>query len=128
MRLFFYGVLLQGAEQWPFLQGLGEGRAAHTQGALYAIPDPQGWYPALIAGQGTVQGSVFDAGKVDLAAIDHFEGEEYSGRPIMVDAGGYATPAQAYLWQGVLPKKAERIAHGDFNRWLKEGGRAAFSA
>ena len=128
MRLFFYGVLLQGADRWPFLAGLGAGCAARTRGTLYAISDPQGWYPALKPGDGIVHGMLFDAGRVDLAAVDAFEGEEYHRAPVAVDAAAGRLDAQAYLWCAPLPDGAELIVHGDFNRWLADNGRAAFSS
>lgn len=128
MDLFLYGVLMRGAAAWPFLAGLGAGRAARTYGALFAIPDPQGWYPALLPGNDVVHGLLHDAGRVDLAAVDAFEGAEYRRGSVMVEVAGQTVAAQAYLWQGVLPGGAQQIAHGDFARWLAETGRAPFGS
>lgn len=130
MRLFFYGVLREGLGDWPFLAGIGPGRAATTSGALFAIADPQGWYPALRHGQGPgwteVVGTLHDARGVDLAAVDAFEGADYARRPIPVRCAGETLGAEAYLWAAPLPPGAPPIAHGDFARWLAETGHAPF--
>ena len=128
MPIFLYGVLLQGADRWPFLAGLGEGRAAQTRGELYAIEDAAGWYPALTPGQGVVHGMLHDTGNVDLAEVDAFEGAEYHRTQIIVDEAGTRYEAQAYLWRAQLPECAEPIVHGDFNRWLTETCCCPFSA
>lgn len=137
MHLFFYGVLREDVPSlggdWPFLAGLGLGAPATTTGALYAIPDPAGWYPALVLTQAryatSVVGTLHEAGEVDLAAIDAFEGAEYARTSVPVDGwDGYGeTMAEAYVWQSELPAGAEAIAHGDFVRWLAETGRCAFA-
>jgi len=77
-HLFFYGVLRPDVAQWPFLEGLGAGLPATTRGALYAIPDPDGWYPAMLPGTGLVHGACHEVGAVDLAAVDAFEGADYA--------------------------------------------------
>ncbi|MEM1195781.1 MAG: gamma-glutamylcyclotransferase family protein [Pseudomonadota bacterium] len=132
-HLFFYGVLREdmsalGAD-WPFLTGLGLGSPATTTGALYAIPSGSAWYPALILTQARystiVHGTIHEAGSVDLAAIDAFEGADYARQPVDVDGwDGYGdTQAEAYVWTADLPEGAELIGHGDFVRWLQETGR-----
>ena len=130
MYLFFYGVLLQGSADWPFLRGLGPGRPATTCGALYALPDPLGWYPALIPGEGSgagvILGRVHEAGGIDLAALDAFEGAAYARRLVPVVVKGGSLWAEAYVWAMPLPLGAELIAHGDFPRWLTETGRAPY--
>lgn len=130
MQLFVYGVLREGLGDWPFLAGIGPGRAATTSGDLFAISDPQGWCPALRHGQGpgwgTVTGTLHDARILDWAAVDAFEGPDYTRRPIPVRCGGETITAHAYLWTAPLPAGAPRIAHGDFARWLAETGRAPF--
>lgn len=131
-HLFFYGVLREGVGDWPFLIGLGLGAPATTTGALYAMPDARGWYPALVLTQArfstVIHGTLHEAGSVDLAAIDDFEGPEYTRQPVTVDGwDGYGdTQAHAYVWTADLPPGAEPIAHGDFVRWLEETGRMAF--
>lgn len=126
MHLFVYGVLREGLGDWPFLAGLGPGRAATTSGALFALPDLQGWYPALVPGEGMVSGAVHDVGRIDLAAVDAFEGSDYTRRPISVQVAGETITAHAYLWTAPLPAGAPRIAHGDFARWLAETGHVPF--
>ncbi|MDJ0979531.1 MAG: gamma-glutamylcyclotransferase family protein [Erythrobacter sp.] len=132
-HLFFYGVLREGVGDWPFLQGLGLGLPATTTGALYAIPAGDQWYPALILTQARfstiVHGTIHEAGSVDLAAIDAFEGADYTRQPIEVDGwDGYGdTLAQAYVWTAGLPENAVPIPHGDFVRWLEETGNTPLS-
>ncbi|MEE4201089.1 gamma-glutamylcyclotransferase family protein [Erythrobacter sp.] len=136
-HLFFYGVLQDGlgldGGDWPFLQGLGLGAPATTQGALFAIPAESGWYPALIlttAQHSTiVHGSIHEASAVDIAAVDAFEGEDYTRQSIPIDGwDGYGdTEAQAYVWTADLPEGAEPIANGDFAQWLNDTGRRAYS-
>lgn len=141
-HLFFYGILQDGlgpdGGDWPFLAGLGLGAPATTMGALYGIPasDGQsetGWYPALIPTQArfasVVHGMIHDAGHVDLAAVDAFEGADYTRTAIPVDGwDGYGeTQADAYLWTADLPEGAEPIASGNFAEWLKETGRQPWS-
>lgn len=130
MNLFFYGVLREGVGDWPFLEGLGLGAPATTTGALYAIPSGSNWYPALIPTQAryatAVHGTIHEAGAVDLAAIDAFEGPDYERQELEIDGwDGYGdTTAQVYVWTADLPEGAEPIAHGDFVRWLEETGNA----
>ena len=107
---------------------------ATTRAALYAIPDPDGWYPAMLPGTGLVHGACHEVGAVDLAAVDAFEGADYTRAPVecaLVPAQAHAlaprTKTHAYLWTAPLPGNAERIAHGDFARWLAETGYTAFA-
>ncbi len=133
MNLFFYGVLREGVGDWPFLEGLGIGAPATVEGALFAIRDPRGWYPALVLTQAryatAVHGTLHEASGVDIAAIDAFEGPDYARKAVAVDGwdGFGETQAQAYLWTGDLPEDAEPIPHGDFVRWLEETGHPAFA-
>ncbi len=128
MHLFFYGVLREGVGDWPFLAGLGLGSPATTQGALFAIPNPAGWFPALVPTQAryatNVHGTIHDASAVDLAAVDAFEGRDYARQPVSVDgwSGFGDAVAEAYIWQGELPPDAQPISHGDFVLWLEETG------
>ncbi len=136
-HLFFYGVLQDGlgpdGGDWPFLAGLGMGAPATVQGALYAIPTPNGWHPALIPTQARfatiVHGAIHDASAVDIAAVDAFEGADYTRQPVQVDGwdGFGETEAQAYIWTADLPEGAEPIAHGNFAQWIKETGRPIYS-
>ena len=58
-HLFFYGTLVAGNSNpvatsiHAALEPLGQAR---TGGVLYAIPDPAGWFPALVQGDGTAMG------------------------------------------------------------------------
>ncbi|MCL9999407.1 MAG: gamma-glutamylcyclotransferase [Erythrobacter sp.] len=126
MHLFVYGVLREGLGDWPFLAGIGPGRAASASGALFAIDDPQGWYPALVPGEGMVSGALHPCDTVELAAVDAFEGADYARRPIPVQCAGEAIMAEAYLWAAPLPPGALPIPHGDFARWLAETGHPPF--
>lgn len=59
--LFLYGVLradIAGEKVEPLLTGLGPGWSATVPGKLWAIPDPRGWYPALLPGEGADAGAV----------------------------------------------------------------------
>lgn len=129
-ELFFYGTLLRHSPHHlarAAHRHLGEGRAAICAGALYAIPDPQGWYPALIAGPGIVQGMVYPASAaLDLAQLDAYEGADYRRQTMMVRAGAAMIEAQAYVWAAPLPAGAQPIADGDFWGWLARKGFAAY--
>lgn len=132
-NLFFYGVLRPDVADWPFLAGLGPGRAATTRGTLHAIPDPNGWYPALTPGDNLIHGVCHEAGSVDLAAVDAFEGADYSRAEVVCEMEGVGGPAietkaDLYLWTAPLPRDAQPIPNGDFARWLAETGNAALSA
>ncbi|MEP0392281.1 MAG: gamma-glutamylcyclotransferase family protein [Erythrobacter sp.] len=136
-HLFFYGVLQEGlgpdGGDWPFLKGLGMGAPATTQGALYAIPTPHGWHPALILTQARysaiVHGAIHEASHVDMGPVDEFEGPSYTRQAVPVDGwDGYGdTCADAYIWTDDLPEDAELIASGDFAQWLQEKGRPIYS-
>lgn len=136
-HLFFYGVLQEGLGPddggWDFLAGLGLGSPATTQGALYGIPADGGWYPGLIPTQARfathVHGMIHEASAVDIAAVDAFEGADYTRMPISVDGwDGYGdTIADAYIWTAELPDGAQPIPGGNFAEWLKETGRTPYS-
>jgi gamma-glutamylcyclotransferase (GGCT)/AIG2-like uncharacterized protein YtfP len=129
MRFFFYGTLM-GDSAHPLAGDVHErlvalGRA-EVAGRLHAIPDPLGWYPAMVAGAGTVHGALYTAGPgfgaSDLARLDAYEGADYRREVLMV-AGG---EAQAYVWHADLPEGAIPLPHGDFARFLREGGHKAY--
>ena len=134
-HLFFYGVLLgelASTRIAALLAGLGPGRPAMASGTLYAIDDPRGWYPALLPGEGEVHGMVHAAGRVDVPALDRFEGVdphdpragEYRREAIRVAAeGGELLMAQAYLYNRAPAPDHERIPYGDFACWLRQTGR-----
>lgn len=140
MKLFFYGVLMDHVAGGPvrdLLSGIGPGVPAWTCGTLYAVPDPQGWYPALLPGAGRVRGMLHDAGAVDLAALDRFEGVD----PVHPSAGDYhraeiavetaaGEPAQAfaYLWNHRPAAGLIHLPDGDFSCWLKQMGYRPFGS
>lgn len=125
MRLFLYGTLQQDTghphSEWLFTLVEPEG-AATTRGTLWAIPDPQGWYPALLPGEGTVMGQAVAArAALDacaLARLDVFEAG-YCRREIVLDGGDIA---QAWLWARELPAGARPIPGGDYRAWLGQTG------
>jgi gamma-glutamylcyclotransferase (GGCT)/AIG2-like uncharacterized protein YtfP len=138
--LFFYGVLI--GEIAPprvrqLLAGIGPGQAATVRGTLYAVPDARGAYPVLLPGEGLVHGWLHEAGSVDLAALDRFEGVdpddpmsgEYRREAVLAMlADGSTVEAQAYLWNRQVHDGLERLAEGDFARWLAGSGHAAFGS
>ncbi|NBC37717.1 gamma-glutamylcyclotransferase [Novosphingobium sp. FSY-8] len=118
MILFFYGTLIAGsgnavaARAHDALTDLGRGWVA---GALYALPDADGWYPALVAGQGRVWGRLYDAPDgFDLGPLDAYEGAEYARAAINVTGPRGRVGAQAYLWAGAVPADAVPLPDGDF--------------
>ena len=132
-HLFFYGVLREGVGDWPFLEGLGLGSPATTTGALFAIPAGPHCFPALTPTHALyssiVHGTIHEAGSVDFAAIDAFEGADYTRMAIDVDGwdGFGDTRAEAYIWTADLPTSALPIPHGDFVQWLEETGNTPLS-
>ncbi len=133
MRLFFYGTLIAGQDN-PVattahnrLRDLGPATAC---GRLYAIDDPQGWYPALLPGEGTVHGWLYETtasfGAPDLARLDAYEdfdpsdsaGSLYVREEITVTAGAAPIDAQAYRFNQPLPAGARTIPDGDFAAWI----------
>jgi gamma-glutamylcyclotransferase (GGCT)/AIG2-like uncharacterized protein YtfP len=131
MRFFFYGTLIAGSGNpaataaHALLRDLG---AATTEGHLHAIPDPLGWYPALLPGAGTVHGRLYEAGPAfgepELVRLDAYEdfdpgdtlGSLYLRETIGVSGGG---EAQAYRFNQPLPAAARPIPGGDFFAWLQ---------
>jgi gamma-glutamylcyclotransferase (GGCT)/AIG2-like uncharacterized protein YtfP len=130
MRFFFYGTLLAESAHpvaravHARLVPLG---AAQVAGRLYAIPDPLGWYPAMVSGDGTVRGALYAAlpgfTAADLARLDAYEGADYQREERLVAGAA----AQVYVWGANLPEGAIALPHGDFARFLHEGGRAAYA-
>lgn len=138
--LFFYGVLLPGlvSGRMAELVGmLGAARRATVSGRLFAVADPRGHYPVMIAGDGgeRVGGAVFapglDFGPVELAELDAFEDFDPCGRAqsdyvresvIATLVDGATLVAEVYRWNRALPADAVPILHGDFARYLAESG------
>ncbi|HWU03298.1 MAG TPA: gamma-glutamylcyclotransferase family protein [Novosphingobium sp.] len=132
---FFYGTLMAGAGNAVALAAhrhLGQEQPATIRGALWAIDDPGGWYPALLPGAGLVHGALYRVlsgfGAKDLALLDAYEGAEYVREPVQVRLEAGMVEAQAYVWAGALPEGAVALGHGDFARFLAEGGHRPFGA
>ena len=134
-RFFFYGTLMAGSgnpvasQLHARLHPLGR---ATVPGALFAILDPQGWYPALLPGEGLVHGTLHaaaaDFAEADLAAIDAFE-DFAPGNPAaslycrvalpVSLASGEVSEAQVYCYNRALPEGALAIPGGDFAAFAK---------
>lgn len=138
-RLFLYGTLLQGtcsAVAVRLHRHLAPGRPGWVQGRLHAIPDPGGWYPALVPGEGIVRGMVHDVRPTFdadlLAVLDAYEAVSTDGRgeyrrePVtaMTDEGPLV--AEAYVYNMALPAGARAVPEGDFPAFLAAGGLTAF--
>lgn len=133
MRFFFYGTLIAGsgnaaeAEVHAKLRDLGPATVA---GELYAIPDPEGWYPALLPGKGMVHGRLYETTRefaaADLARLDAWE--DYD--PAEPEIGLYRREAegevQVYRFARALPPGARPIPGGNFAAWLAAEGLRGF--
>ena len=150
LTFFFYGTLLDrpgNPVAAALHQRLGPGRAGSLPGALYAIPDAAGWYPALVPdGPGRVRGQIHAAGPAfsaaDLALMDRYEGfdpanlaeSDYVRRlvPVTCDGPGESdradAPAFVYCYNRPLPTAAMAIPSGDFLAWLRETGVRAYGS
>jgi len=136
-RFFFYGTLSAGMDN-PVIAAvrpkLGPGRPARVAGRLHAIPERDGWYPALVAGDGLVEGQVYAVGPGftadDLALLDRYEafdpddpeGSEYIRTVIVVETDGGPLAADAYLYRAALPASARPIAEPSFAAYLAAHG------
>lgn len=139
---FFYGTLI-GALGCPVAKALRGALApcgpGSMRGALYALDDPAGWYPALLPGRSIVRGVLyqrterFDAAL--LTQLDVYEGfdprrpvrSDYVRRSALVRrAGGGAVMAQLYWFRAELPQGAQALAQGDFCRWIAQTGNRPF--
>lgn len=139
MRFFFYGTLLDGSDN-PVARAihalLEPDGPATVSGALHAVPDAAGWFPALLPGTRPVHGRTYRArpgfSPADLARMDAYEDYDPAApatslylRTELALAGGGA--AQAYLFNRPLPPGSRLIPHGDFRRWLAETGATQFT-
>lgn len=127
-RLFLYGTLLD-STRTPMARWLSprlrNGRAAHVAGRLMAIPNANGFYPALIrSDRRRTFGTVFDVAlsPSDWGVLDRYEGDEYRRAATLFDARGSRPHAQFYRWAGFIPARARPIPGGNFRQWLKENG------
>ncbi|MDP9055923.1 MAG: gamma-glutamylcyclotransferase [Pseudomonadota bacterium] len=141
-NIFFYGTLIAGnanaAAQAVHARLRMVGQAS-VIGALWAIPDTAGWYPALVAGHGRVHGVLYAAadgfGPEDLARLDAWE-EYHPDNPAdslylrieaqAVDVAGVSLAAQLYRFNQPLPDGALAIVDGDFPSWLTTQGYTAY--
>lgn len=133
LRFFFYGTLIGGGppEVRAAVSKLSDLGPARVSGLLWALPDPAGWYPALLAGEGAVNGRLYQArsdfGEAELAALDAYEDCDPAepGGPLyrrVVLAEG----VQAYRFNRALPAGARLIERGDFAAWIQEHGLRPF--
>lgn len=136
VRLFLYGTLQPQADtpmgDWV-ARRMVQDKAACVSGAIHAVCDRGGWYPALVPARGAqwVVGTLCDlslrAG--ELAMLDRYEGDEYRrARIAAYDARGRAGRAMVYMWRAPMPHGAERIAGGNFLEWLKIARRTALNS
>lgn len=111
MKVFVYGTLLAGERnhralrEAPFL-----GTARTTPG--WALVD-WGPYPAMVAGDGAVEGEVYAVDAATLARLDALEGEPYRRVGVILDGGG---EAQAYVMPAASVAHLPRIASGSWRR------------
>ena len=138
--LFFYGVLMPGlvsGRMAELVALLGAPRPASVSGRLYAVPDPRGHYPVMIAADDAerVNGAVLAPGPMfgcgELAELDAFEGfdptnpgasDYVRGRFQATLADGLTLSADAYRWNRPVTADFIPIPHGDFARYLAESG------
>lgn len=134
LRFFFYGTLIGGGPL-EVRQAVGRLRdlgPAQLSGLLYAIPDPGGWYPALVKGEGAVAGRVYEATgefrESDLAVLDAYEDFDPADPAGSLYRRTAIGGVQAYRFNQPVPEDAIPITGGDFLAWLAERGEAAFGA
>ncbi|MBC2667495.1 gamma-glutamylcyclotransferase [Novosphingobium flavum] len=135
MRFFLYGTLLAGSGNGvatDLHRKLAPGSPAEARGSLFAVPDPDGWYPALMHDPegGPVRGVMHETlppfSEADLAALDAYEGADYVRAEIPVEDGGLTFMAHAWVWAGALPSGAEPVPDGDFAAFLMRRGLRGF--
>ena len=143
MRLFLYGTLIDGSDNpmaravHRLLIPLGP---ATVRGSLFAVPDPQGWFPALIAGDGLVHGRLYEAtdslSPEELARLDVYEEFDPQDQAAslyvrvalpVTDETGAARTAEVYRYNRSLPTGSCAIASGDFRDWIVTRGETAFA-
>lgn len=142
MLFFFYGTLLDGSDNpvardvHALLEPLGP---STVQGSLMAIADPDGWYPALLPGDGPVHGKLYRArpgfGAAELARLDAYE-DFYPDRPgeslylrqtVKSVRDGHDVEAEAYIFNRLPLAGSEPIPDGDFRAWLAARGVTPFA-
>jgi gamma-glutamylcyclotransferase (GGCT)/AIG2-like uncharacterized protein YtfP len=145
--LFLYGTLMEGrgnsiAERLH--ARLYPGLPAYATGHLYAIRDPEGWYPAFVpdpAGVkvvGMVHETTSDFDAACLAVLDAYEDYDPACPEqslfirqlisVCLREAGQWVEAQAYVWAQPVAVNQIEIADGDFRGFLRERGETAFAA
>jgi gamma-glutamylcyclotransferase (GGCT)/AIG2-like uncharacterized protein YtfP len=124
MRLFIYGTLMEASDtpaaRWlrPRLRSI---VPASVPGRLIAVPNAQGWFPALLSsGPGRVHGLCCTAelAPSDLARLDRYEGREYRRITARALVEASHVTVQLYRWRAAPPPEACAIPGGDFLNWL----------
>jgi gamma-glutamylcyclotransferase (GGCT)/AIG2-like uncharacterized protein YtfP len=118
VTVFVYGTLRRGGSNHFRMDGAEFVMQGVVRGRLYGID----WYPGLVADQsaGWVTGELYQVSAAHLAALDDFEGPEYTRGIVNAHPpGGDGPPCQAWawLWTGGTDE-SRRIAGGD---WLAAG-------
>ncbi len=145
LHFFFYGTLIAGSDNpaartvHARLRCIGP---ASVTGALWAIRDPAGWYPALLTdpdrrAYGMLYAATDGFGPEELACLDAWEDyrpdqpeqSRYLREEMQVsDATGISHRAQAYRFNRPLPPDALPIPDGDFQAWLSATGYPAYGS
>lgn len=102
---------------------------AVIRGRLNAIPDREGWFPALTPGQGAVKGMVchLRLRPGDLALLDRYEGRTYRRRSVRArTVTGRCLPVQTYGWCARQSTGVRPIRNGDFLHWRRAHRAKAF--
>lgn len=107
-RLFVYGTLMRG-----------QPGHAHLGEAVFLGPhrsEPRfrmlvvSWYPAIIDGDQSIEGEVFEVSRRQLEALDAYEGDEYARQTLCTPWG----PAYIYV-ANIADKGLSEVPSG---RWL----------
>jgi gamma-glutamylcyclotransferase (GGCT)/AIG2-like uncharacterized protein YtfP len=145
LHFFFYGTLIAGYDNpaarvvHARLRAVGPGTVS---GALWAIRDSAGWYPALVTAPdrrafGMLYAAMDGFGADELACLDAWEDcrpdqpeqSRYLREDMQVtDATGASHRAQAYRFNRPLPADALAIPDGDFQAWLTATGYPAYGS
>jgi gamma-glutamylcyclotransferase (GGCT)/AIG2-like uncharacterized protein YtfP len=142
LLFFFYGTLRQDHDNpvtraiLPLLQPCG---VVSVHGQLFAIRSGKGWYPALKAGSGRVQGRLYRAGPTfrarHLRLLDRYEQydpqqpsrSEYLRKVTQVRRARLGVlKAQVYWHRGRRHPGMARIASGDFTSFARARGLRAY--
>jgi len=145
MRLFLYGTLMEGSGNptaaWLH-DRLEPGLQAYALGRLYAVEDPQGWYPAFVPDPsgGRVFGMVHETtSRFDMSCLDVLDAYEgyQPGSPgqseflrqlvsVRLIESGHLVEVQVYTWANAVTENQVEIASGDFARFLYQTRRRSY--